>query len=192
MNDDDILVINTEDSVSVPKQIDPLTLYGDSHPMLSTKIPEYPTETLPNQSMNILVQRLKMTMKKFAGIGLSANQCGVFERVFVMGTDDWQMVCINPKIIKESAINTKDPEGCLSFPGFYLKVSRSELIDVEYTTETGEVKRQTLTGISAKCFLHELDHMNGIKFTQHVGPVALKLAKQKQLKLIKKIQRRKK
>ena len=142
--------------------------------------------------MNILVQRLKMTMKKFAGIGLSANQCGVFERVFVMGTDDWQMVCINPKIIKESAINTKDPEGCLSFPGFYLKVSRSELIDVEYTTETGEVKRQTLTGISAKCFLHELDHMNGIKFTQHVGPVALKLAKQKQLKLIKKIQRRKK
>lgn len=192
MSDDNILVINTETEHSKPETIDPLPLYDDTHPMLSKEIPEYSTQTLPNPSMDKLVKRLKMTMKKFGGIGLSANQCGVFERVFVMGTDDFEMVCINPKVTKVSENIVKENEGCLSFPGLYIKIPRNETIDVEYTTEKGEVKKQTLTGITARCFLHEYDHMFGVKFTDHVGPTTLRLAKQKQQKMIKKIQRRKK
>lgn len=192
MSDDNILVINTETEHSKPETIDPLPLYDDKHPMLSKEIPEYSTQTLPNPSMDKLVKRLKMTMKKFGGIGLSANQCGVFERVFVMGTDDFEMVCINPKVTKVSENIVKENEGCLSFPGLYIKIPRNETIDVEYTTEKGEVKKQTLTGITARCFLHEYDHMFGVKFTDHVGPTTLRLARQKQQKMIKKIQRRKK
>ena len=57
---------------------------------------------------------------------------------------------------------------------------------LEYFTEEGKRVQTRLEGLSARCFLHELDHMNGIKLTQHVGPVALKMAKQKQEKRIKK------
>ena len=191
MSEDNILVINTEEDYHKPKLLEPLPLYTDEHPMLSKEIPEYPTQSLPNQAMDNLVARLRMTMKKFGGIGLSANQCGVFERVFIIGTDDFEMVCINPKVTKVSENIVKDNEGCLSFPGLYIKIPRNETIDVEYTTEKGVVKRQTLTGVTARCFLHEYDHMFGVKFTDHVGPTTLRLAKQKQQKMIKKIQRRK-
>lgn len=191
MSDDNTFIINTESEETQPVKLEPLPLYDDNHPMLSKEIPEY-KGVLPNTYMSNLVTRLKMTMRKFGGIGLSANQCGIFERVFVIGTDDYQMVCINPKIITSSANHVKEPEGCLSFPGLYLKIIRSSEIDVEYTTENGEVKKESLTGVTARCFLHEFDHMNGIKFIQHVGPLALKLAKQKQQKMIKTIKRQKK
>lgn len=193
MSEDNLLVINTEESViKEPEKLEPLPLYDDTHPMLAKEIPEYATETLPNHSMDKLVKRMRMTMKQFGGIGLSANQCGVFERVFIIGTDDFEMVCINAKITKVSENMVKENEGCLSFPGLYIKIPRNETIDVEYTTEKGEVKKQTLTGITARCFLHEYDHMFGVKFTDHVGPVTLKLAKQKQQKMIKKIIRKRK
>jgi len=192
MSEDNLLVINTETEHSQPAKVDPLPLYDDKHPMLSKEISEYATETLPNPSMDLLVKRLRMTMKKFGGIGLSANQCGVFERVFIIGTDDFEMVCINPKVLKVSDNIVKENEGCLSFPGLYIKIPRNETIDVEYTTEKGEVKKQTLTGITARCYLHEYDHMYGVKFTDHVGPTTLRLAKQKQQKMIKKIQRQRK
>lgn len=191
MSEDNILVINTDTEQTEPARLDPLPLYDDNHPMLSKAIPEYDARSLPNQSMVTLVKRLRMTMKQFGGIGLSANQCGVFERIFIIGTDDFEMVCINPKVINVSANSVKEPEGCLSFPGLYLKIDRPSEIEVEYLTENGEVKKQRLTGMTARCFLHELDHMNGIKFTNHVGPTSLRLAKQKQQKMIKKIQRRK-
>jgi len=192
MSEDNLLVITTETEHSQPAKVNPLPLYDDKHPMLSKEIPEYATETLPNPSMDLLVKRLRMTMKKFGGIGLSANQCGVFERVFIIGTDDFEMVCINPKVLKVSDNIVKENEGCLSFPGLYIKIPRNETIDVEYTTEKGEVKKQTLTGITARCYLHEYDHMYGVKFTDHVGLTTLRLAKQKQQKMIKKIQRQRK
>ena len=181
------LIIDTKAGLeaNAPKQLQPLPVYDDNHPMLSYPIPEY-KETLPNAKMNNLIAQLKMTMKLYGGIGLSANQCGVHERVFVIGYDDFFIACINPKIVTSSEDTIKDVEGCLSFPGLALKLDRAESVNVEYTNENGEVVRQTLSGVTARCFQHELDHMNGIKFTQHVGPVALRLAKQKQEKMIKK------
>lgn len=171
--------------------IEPLPLYDDHHPMLSVKMPEH-TSPLPNPQMSKLVKRLKLTKKTYGGIGLSANQCGIAQRVFVIGYEDFDMVCINPKVLNMSADLLKENEGCLSFPGLYVKVARPSWIEVEYTTEEGRVVHTKLDGLSARCFLHELDHMNGIKFTQHVGPVALRMAKQKQEKRIKKHLRAKK
>ena len=187
----EILTIDTTAGLQQTERIEPLRIYGEEFSMLGQRIPEY-TGGFPAPAMVNLAKRLKMTMKLYAGLGLAANQCGVAERMFVIGTDDYQMVCINPKIITSSANYVKEPEGCLSFPGLYLKIIRSSEIDVEYTTENGEVKKESLTGVTARCFLHEFDHMNGIKFIQHVGPLALKLAKQKQQKMIKTIKRQKK
>ncbi len=86
----------------------------------------------------------------------------------------------------------KESEGCLSYPGLYLKLDRPASIDVEFTDENGAVRQMRLDGVSARCFLHELDHMNGIRMTEQVGPVALQMARRKQEKIIKKIVRHKK
>jgi peptide deformylase len=142
--------------------------------------------------MEMLVKRLKMTMKLYGGIGLSANQCGVFERVFVIGTDHFQIACINPRIIGQAPSTIKAEEGCLSFPGLHVKLDRPDWVEVEFTNEMGELKQMRLEGITARCFQHELDHMNGIRMIDHIGPVALQMARKKQEKIIKKIVRHKK
>ena len=188
------LVIDTGAALATPSQqvqVEPLPLYDENHPMLKVQIPEY-RQSLPNPIMDLLVKRLKMTMKLYGGIGLSANQCGVFERVFVIGTDQFQIACINPRIVGKAPSTVKGDEGCLSFPGLYLKIDRSDWIDVEFNDETGAVKQMRLEGVTARCFQHELDHMNGIRMIDHVGPVALQMARKKQDKVIKKIIRNKK
>jgi peptide deformylase len=184
----DILTINTQDNVVVTKKTEPLPLYGEDLSLLDDEIPEY-TDSLPNPMMSELINRLKVTMKLYGGLGLSANQCGVYERVFVIGYGDESFACINPKVINSSTEIIRDKEGCLSYPGIFMSVPRSKWVDVEFTTESGEVKQMHFEGITARCFLHELDHMNGIKYTKHVGPVAIRLAKQKAAKTIKKYQR---
>ena len=183
------VTINTEDGVISKIAIQSLPLYDENHYMLRAKIPEY-SDPLPNPVMNKLVQRLIYTKKEYAGIGLSANQCGVSERLFVIGTDESTIVCINPKVLAIAEDFVTDNEGCLSYPGLYCKIHRPSWIEAEYTTPQGEVVRIRLEGLTARCFLHELDHLNGIRFVDHVKPLALKMARQKQEKRIKNIKRR--
>jgi peptide deformylase len=190
----EILTIDTAVAAGLKQpepQVEPLQVFNDKFPMLSIPIPEF-TGTLPNTSMTHLVRRLKMTMKLYSGLGLAANQCGVTERVFVIGTDQFQMACINPKVLAVSDEIVKENEGCLSFPAFFLSLARPKWIDVEFTDENGETKQTRLDGLTARCFLHELDHLNGVKFDSYVGPASIQQAKRKQEKLIKKIVRRKK
>jgi peptide deformylase len=185
----EMLTIDTSAGLVKEEKVEPLPLYGENHTMLNMEMPEY-TDPLPNHTMTSLVKRLKLTMKLYGGIGLSANQCGVYERVFVIGANDFTMTCINPKVISASADLKRDSEGCLSFPGLYVKIDRPSWVEVEYTDENGETKQTKLEGLTARCFVHELDHMNGVKFVSHAGPVALQMAKKKQSKLMKKYTRR--
>ena len=190
----DILTIDTAVAAGIKKvedKVEPLQVHDDTFHMLSVPIPEF-LGVLPNPSMTKLVRRLKMTMKLYSGLGLAANQCAVKERVFVIGTDQFQMACINPKVLESSEEIVKDTEGCLSFPAFFLSIPRPKWVDVEFTDENGQRKQTRLDGLTARCFLHELEHLNGVKFTSHVGSVAMSQAKRKQKKLIKKIVRRKK
>jgi len=186
----DILTIDTSVGIIKDQKVEPLPLYDENHPMLLEPIPEY-KQRLPNGMMSNLIKRMKLTMQQYGGIGLSANQCGVFERVFVIGTGEFQLACINPKIISRSDKAIKADEGCLSFPGFYVKVPRPEEITVEFTDEDGNIKEAELTGLTARCFMHELDHMNGIRLIDHAGPVAIQQARRKQEKILKKAIRRK-
>jgi peptide deformylase len=184
----EVLTIDTTSGVVTEEILEPLTLFGENHPMLSVPIPEY-KDALPNPSMKNLVARLKMTMKLYNGVGLSANQCGIMQRVFVIGTEHFQIACINPKVIAQSEEISKDNEGCLSFPAMFLKVDRPTWVDVEFYDETGALKQLRLDGLTARCFLHELDHMNGVKFIEHAGPLAIQMARQRQNKLVKQIVR---
>lgn len=185
----EILTIDTTAGIQTTEKIDPLPLFGENYAMLLTVIPEY-KDGFPAPALVTLAKRLKMTMKLYGGVGLSANQCGVSERMFVIGTDEFQMVCLNPKVIRQSETLVKNREGCLSFPALFFNVDRPDWIDVEYMDEYGAVKNNRLEGVSAQCFLHELEHLNGIKFTSHVKPVALQMARKKQNKTIKTIVRK--
>ena len=186
----EILTIDTSAGISQAERINPLPVFGEDFPLLQQCMSEY-DKGFPNPALVTLAKRMKMTMKMYSGLGLSANQCGVSERIFVMGTEEFQLVCINPKVLSYGP-SANDKEGCLSFPGLFLNVNRPSWIEVEFTDENGKVNQTRLEGISARCFLHELDHLNGIKYTDLVKPLALRMARQKAQKIVKSIVRRQK
>lgn len=187
---EEYFVLNTEDEQYKPSlELKPLNLVDETNSCLYQVLPEYDVSKLPNSSMKDLVTRMKMTMKLYNGIGLSANQCGINIRMFILGTDDIYMACINPIITGYGGVEKRMREGCLSYPGMTLSIPRYESIDVQFYDENGNKKTPTLSGLTAQCFQHELDHMNGITFTSKVGPVALQLARKKQNKLFKKAKR---
>lgn len=113
-----------------------------------------------------LAKDLFATMTKNNGIGLAAPQCGMPRQIFVMNTDGQQRVVINPQLLTVSEDRCIMTEGCLSFPNEYLDISRPATITVEYYNSDSQLVTETLTGLSARCFLHEFDHLKGITMQQ--------------------------
>jgi peptide deformylase len=100
-------------------------------------------------------------MRKNNGIGLAANQLGLPYRVFAMEGEP-ALVCFNPKIIMPGNEIVLLEEACLTFSGLYIKVKRPRDIRVRFTGPDGQVYTRTFTGMSARVFQHELDHLDGI------------------------------
>lgn len=158
-----------------------LTLLPERDPFLS--LPTEPYDTAQD-GMAVLATTLIETMMAHDAIGLAANQVGMPHRVFVMMFDANQPIaCFNPEILNHIGEETAMPEGCLSFPGLELKVKRPPTIQVRYTDAMGATGTQTMTGLAARIFQHELDHLNGVTFDSRVGSFALKRAKDKRKKL---------
>lgn len=124
------------------------------------------------------------TMHTFHGRGLAGNQVGLLKRVFVikLNSTGETLAMFNPEIVEESKTEQLGDEGCLSFPNLWLNVKRPNNISVKYFDKFGKECKMTLSGIDARCFLHELDHLNGITFTTKVSSMKLMLAKKKQRK----------
>ena len=121
------------------------------------------------------------------GIGLAANQIGITKRVFTMGSYNipgfpQPFALFNPRIIEESTDLVLDQEGCLSYPDLYLHVKRPSWVIVEYQNSKGDIIEAKFDGYLAKCFQHELDHLNGVCFVDIVSPLKLKLAMKKIIK----------
>ena len=103
------------------------------------------------------------------GIGISANQIGIWERAFAMVRDlenNEVMVCFNPRIIKSYSEEVEMEEGCLSYPELFLKIKRPDKIVVKYEDEDKKIHKMKLQGLASRVFQHEYDHMEGIDFTQ--------------------------
>ena len=103
------------------------------------------------------------------GIGISANQIGIWERAFAMVRDienNEVMVCFNPRIIKSYSEEVEMEEGCLSYPELFLKIKRPDKIIVKYEDEDKKTHKMKLEGLASRVFQHEYDHMEGIDFTQ--------------------------
>jgi peptide deformylase len=169
-------------TMTVTPKVSTFKLVSENDPILKEVIPEFNFDN-PPVDPNAFASSLVETCIKHEGFGLSANQCGFRHRVFVVGAGEEYVAFYNPKIVSSSG-STKLPEGCLSFKNLYLEVERPETIEVEYQDFTGTHKTAKFSGLTARCFQHELDHLNGVCYTKHVGPVALKMANKRRIKFI--------
>jgi peptide deformylase len=187
----DMIKFDTEEIALKPQNTTtnkPITfdLVSEKDPILREVMPEFDF-TNPPVNPNQFASTLVETCKLHHGIGLSANQCGFRYRVFVMGAENNYVAFFNPSIVLKSKKEVHMVEGCLSYPFLALRITRPEEIAVTYQDFNGEWQQTTLTGISARCFQHELDHMNGIVYTDKVKPLALQSGLQKRNKILKKL-----
>lgn len=132
-----------------------------------------------------LYMDLAETMRENDGMGLAANQIGVRTRAFVMRAEDIIGV-FNPRVVDATIETVVLEEGCLSYPNLFVKIKRPKSIKVRFTTPDGDTATKTFTGITARVFLHEMDHLDGIAHTSRANTYHLEQAR----KLVKKLKNR--
>jgi len=134
-----------------------------------------------DETVKTLIGDLADTMYAAPGIGLAATQCDVHQRVIVIDVSDTRdqlLALVNPVILKADGEQVFE-EGCLSVPGVYEDVKRAERVVVEALDREG--KRFTLeaSGLLAVCIQHEMDHLMGKVFVEHLSPLKRNRAVQK-------------
>ena len=134
-----------------------------------------------------LLTDMAETMYGAPGIGLAAPQIGELKRVIVMDcsrdeetNELWQM--INPIIIQSSEESSTLEEGCLSIPGHNSEVSRPNWVELKYTDVNGKEQQIKAEGLLAACVQHEIDHLNGILFIDHISKLKRDIIWRKVLK----------
>lgn len=128
-------------------------------------------------------EQLVNACRFFNGIGLSANQVGIDNRIFCIAFNDFAETFFDPKIVEYSNDETMFEEGCLSQPGVFINLKRPKQIKIEYTNQEGERITADFGGLTARIIQHEYDHMEGTNFLKRASPLkralALKHAKNK-------------
>jgi peptide deformylase len=150
-----------------------------------------PVEKIDQETKD-LVSDLTDTVKKAKGLGLSAVQIGVLKRVFVVDLSAVDIteslrVFINPEIVATEG-EVEYEEGCLSFPGIYQKIVRPEKVTIKATDVDGNEFTITGSGIAARAFLHEFDHLEGVLFVDRMTPIQRTLLKGRLRKLARSTQ----
>jgi peptide deformylase len=128
------------------------------------------------------------TMYANNGIGLAAIQVGVPKRVVVIdldpkGPNSKKLYLVNPEIVAASDERSTYNEGCLSVPEYYEDVHRAARLTVEYRDQNGDVQRVDADGLFATCLQHEIDHINGMLFIDHLSKLKRSMALRKSAKL---------
>ncbi len=142
-----------------------------------------------SDEVKILLERMFQTMKKAPGIGLAGPQVGLNKRMIVVDTTQSEekgkaLKMINPNIVWRSKEFKKHEEGCLSIPGYYEYINRPDKIIVEYLNENNEKIELEAQGLLSVVIQHEVDHLDGILFIDHIsslkrGIISRKLKKYK-------------
>jgi peptide deformylase len=118
------------------------------------------------------------------GMGLAANQLGITKRFFAIGHESFDVfkkpvIIYNPVLVNADEEQELGQEGCLSFPGIWVQISRPKTVTVKYQNNKGEFLLSKLKGIEARCFQHELDHLDGITFNKRVSKLKWDIAQKK-------------
>ncbi|MDH4439254.1 MAG: peptide deformylase [Rhizobium sp.] len=132
-----------------------------------------PVERVDSE-LNQLVDDMLETMYEAPGIGLAAVQVGVPRRLLVIdlakeGEEPAPLVFINPKVIRSSDDRSSYEEGCLSIPDYYAEVERPAAITVTSLDRTGKEVTTEADGLLATCLQHEIDHLEGVLFIDHIS-----------------------
>ena len=163
-----------------------LKLVSQNDEILSKSMPDFDFDN-PVMDPYKLEEQLVLKMAEENGIGLAAPQVGIETRAFAIYCRNLPNVTtpfavFNPSIIAISEEEESGEEGCLSFPGLFFHVNRPAKILAEFFDRDKNKLTITLEGIDARCFQHELDHLNGICFTSKVSKFKLDRAIEKQRK----------
>lgn len=175
------------------------------HPILK-KISK-PVETI-DDALRLFMRDMVSTMYSEHGVGLAAVQVGVLQRVLVIDVDyeiedhhhhhdhhgcggihvanTNPRFFINPEIIESAEVRVPYNEGCLSFPEMRAEVIRPESVKVKFLDENGKESVEEMTGLLATCIQHEIDHLNGITFVDHISKIKRDMILNKMKKLHKK------
>lgn len=164
----------------------PKKLVKSSHPLIHTKLEpfDFKSDVDPVELKNHLVEM----MYDHKGIGLSANQIGLPHRVFVMRSEN-DFACFNPSITYYSDDQIVMEEGCLTYPLLYVKIKRATTIRAKYYDEFGVLHTERFTGMTARIFQHEFDHMEGIDYMSHASKLHLNVAKKNHRLLMRKLKK---
>lgn len=138
-----------------------------------------------DESIRRLAADMAETMYEAPGIGLAATQVDVHKQVIVIDvseTKDQLLVLVNPEVVADEGLQIGE-EGCLSVPGVYDKVERAEKVSIRYLDQYGEPRTLDAEGLLAVCIQHEIDHLQGKVFVDHLSMlkqtrIKSKLAKQ--------------
>ena len=148
-----------------------------------------------DKEMRALADDMLETMYDAPGIGLAAPQIGILQRILVMDCikdEDAKpepMVLINPEILSASEeLNIYD-EGCLSIPDQYAEVERPAVVKVQWTDLDGKIVQEEFDGLWATCVQHEIDHLNGKLFIDHLKPLKRQMITRKMQKLKRELAR---
>ncbi len=155
-------------------------LYGD--PVLKKKCQE--VEEV-NKEIRELLNNMAKTMYHNEGVGLAAPQVGVLKRAIVVDIGEGLTALANPKILWRQGKATA-PEGCLSLPGIFLDIKRSQEVVVEGIDKDGETQQIGAADLFARALQHEIDHLNGVLIIDHISRKKLKSIR-KQLRKIAKV-----
>lgn len=171
--------------------IHPIYLYGSE--VLRAKAEEI--DLNDKEYIANLLTDLRETLKVSEGCGLAAPQIGVSKRMVIVDgremiesypyLEGFVRVLINPVITEESEKKCEYNEGCLSVPGIYCDVVRSESITVEYWNENLEKVTETFDKFACRMVQHELSHLDGVLFTDLVPPIRKKIISKKLLNITK-------
>lgn len=132
---------------------------------LRTAVAPLDIPALKTKELHTTIRDMRQTMLAANGIGLAANQVGLSLRLFVAFVEDKFYAILNPEIIKRSKETDILEEGCLSIPGKYGDVVRSSEIVITGYDKNGKKLKIKASGLRARVFQHETDHLNGILFT---------------------------
>ena len=148
-----------------------------------------PVEKITNATKRLL-DDMAETMYDAPGIGLAGPQIGELQRLIVMDcsrddeTDElWQM--INPVIVQSSEESSILEEGCLSIPGHSSEVTRPDWVELKFTDKNGKQQEIRAEGLLAACIQHEIDHLNGILFIDHISKLKRDMIWRKVLKEVR-------
>jgi peptide deformylase len=131
--------------------------FGD--PVLKTRAA--PVETF-DDALAHLAEEMLTTMREHEGVGLAANQVGRLRRILVAATEDEEYVIVNPQIEEAAKTTEKAVEGCLSIPDIQVEVERPTAVTLSGQDSTGAPLRIEASGLLARIFQHEVDHLDGV------------------------------